>query len=293
MVTIRKKTINKKQYYYLEHSYKIKGKVKKKEIYLGKSLPKNIEDIKKDFLNKIYKEKYYQDLDIIKKNYVSEFKALPKLAKTKYLENFMIQFTYDSNRIEGSTITLKETARLLEDGIAPRNRPIKDIKETEAHKKVFYEMLRSKDLNLKEILHWHRMLFKETEPEIAGIIRKHGVQVAGSKAEFPFPAELDTLLREFIRWYNKNKDPLHPVKLAALAHLKFVSIHPFTDGNGRISRMIMNFILKRNNFPMLNIHYSNRDTYYTALERSQVKRIEVIFVQHIIKRYLKAYRKYC
>lgn len=290
MVAIRKKTINKRQYFYMEHSFKIDGKVKKRELYLGKQIPKNIERIKKSFIKDIYKDRY-KKLENIKKNFQKEFNNLPSLAKKKYIENFMIKFTYNSNRIEGSKITLKETARLLEDGISPKNRPLKDVKETEAHKKVFYHMLDyKKDLDLSIIMYWHKLLFKEAEPEIAGKIRRHNVAVAGSKAEFPFPAELEILLREFMRWYKKAK--LHPVELAALAHLKFVSIHPFTDGNGRISRILMNFILNKNRFPMIDIPYVNRDTYYTALERSQVKKIERIFVQHIIKKYLKEYRKY-
>lgn len=291
MATVRKKTINKRQYYYLEHSFKLDGKVKKKELYIGKEIPKDIEGIKKSFLAEIYKDRWFDKLDNIKKNFQKEFKDLPYSAKRKYIENFMVKFTYNTNRIEGSKITLKETARLLEDGITPKNKPLKDIKETEAHKKVFYHMLNyKKDMDLSIILHWHRMLFKEADPEIAGRIRKHNVAVAGSKAEFPNPIELEILLREFIRWYNKAK--LHPLEIAALAHLKFVSIHPFTDGNGRISRILMNFILKKNRFPMLDIPYLNRDNYYTSLERAQVKKDEHIFVQHIIKKYLKEYRRY-
>ncbi len=292
MVTIRKKTINRKHYFYLEHSFKVGRKVKKKELYLGKQIPNNIEKIKADFLQDIYKDKWFKKLDAIKRNFSKEFGDMPSLARRKYIENFMIKFTYNSNRIEGSKITLKETAGLLEDGVSPKNKPLKDIKETEAHKKVFYHMLNyKKDLDMDIILYWHKLLFQESEPEIAGKIRRHSVAVARSKAEFPFPAELNILLREFIKWYNKNKVKLHPVGLAGLVHLKFVSIHPFTDGNGRISRILMNFVLHRNRFPMLDIPYSNRDNYYTALERSQVKKIEHIFVKHMIKRYLREYRK--
>ena len=292
MAAIRTKKINGKSYYYLEHSFKLNGKVKKIEKYLGKEIPKDIEIIKADFLSDIYNKKWYEKLDIIKKNFLKEYEKTPKIAKDKYIESFMVKFTYNTNRIEGSKITLKETARLLEDGISPK-KPLKDIKETESHKKVFYNMLEYKrDLNLNIILYWHKLLFQESEPEIAGKIRKHGVAVAGSKSEFPFPAEVGILLNDFFGWYHKNKNKLNPVELAALVHLKFVFIHPFTDGNGRISRLMMNFVLNKNRFPMLNIYYSNRNNYYNALERSQVKNIETIFVQHIIRRYLKEYSRY-
>ena len=145
---IRKKKVNEREYYYLEHSFKVKGKIKKKELYLGKEIPKNIEEIKTHFLEEMYKDKWSDKLNKIKKNFLKEFNEMPALGRKKYIENFMIKFTYNSNRIEGNTITLKETANLLEEGIAPRNKPITDIKEIEAHKKVFYHMLEyEKDLS--------------------------------------------------------------------------------------------------------------------------------------------------
>ncbi len=293
MVNIRKRTIGKEKYFYLEHTFKVGKKVKKKEQYLGKTIPKDIETIKKKFLHEIYQKKWFDKIDKIQKQFSKEYNSMPKIAKEKYMQNFLVKFTYESNKIEGSTITLKETARLLERGITPQNKPLKDIKETETHKKVFLHMIDyKKDLDFNIVLHWHRTLFKETEADIAGIIRKHGVEVAQSKTVFPIPAELNTLLREFFAWYKKNKKKYHPAELAALVHLKFVSVHPFSDGNGRISRILMNFILHKNNFPMLNIYYANRDRYYTALERAQVKKEEHIFVQYFLKRYMKEHIKY-
>ena len=292
MATIRKRRLGNKDYFYLEHAFKVGKKVKKEEKYLGQSIPKNIEELKQDFFHSIFRERWFKSLETIKSNFTKDFKSMPKSAKDKFIENFMIKFTYDTNRIEGSTLSLKETANLLERGISPK-KPIEDVKETEAHKEVFYDMLGcKKELTLNLILYWHRLLFKNTKPDIAGIIRKHSVSVAGSKAEFPFPAELEILLREFFKWYNKNKSKLNPVELAALVHLKFVSIHPFSDGNGRISRLIMNFVLNNAKYPMLNIHYRNRDSYYTALERSQVNKKDNVFVQYLIKRYIKEYKRY-
>ncbi len=108
----------------------------------------------------------------------------------------------------------------------------------------------------------------------------------------PMPLELDFLLKEFFDWYNENKNKLHPVELAALVHLKFVTIHPFTYGNGRISRIMMSFVLKKNNFPLLDMPYTKRSGHYNALERSQVKKQDSIFVQWFFKRYLQEYKKY-
>ena len=233
------------------------------------------------------------DIDKIKKNFNVEYKSMPKSAKEKSKENFAIKFTYNTQRIEGSTLTLKETANLLEHGIAPGSKPLRDAKEAEAHEKVFFEMLNyKKNLNLQTVLKWHKELMQSTKEDIAGKIRNHDVAIAQSKFRPPMHIELDTLLKEFFDWYNKEKDKLHPVELAALVHLKFVTIHPFSDGNGRMSRLMMNFILKNNNFPLLDIPYIKRASYYNALERSQINKDANVFIQWFFRRYLAEYKKY-
>ena len=293
MVFITKRKSGNIEYYYLGHSMKGGKKVEKIVKYLGKKIPKDIEVIKKNFLFEIYKKKWFEKFDLIKKNFSREFAKLPKEIKEKNIEQFAIKFTYNTNRIEGSRLTFKDTALLLQDKIAPKNRPVEDIKEAESHKIVFMEMLEyNGELNLNKALDWHRKLFLETKPSIAGKIRNYQVAVTGSKTEFPFPSKLNAVLRDFFRWYEKSKNKLHPVELAALVHLKFVSIHPFGDGNGRISRLLMNFILKKHGYPMLDIDYSNRGSYYNALERAQVKKEGQIFVNNIFRRYLKVHGKY-
>lgn len=293
MVNLRVKEVNGKKYYYLEHTLRKGSSFTNKREYLGSKLPKDIENIKQKFMHELFLEKYSKSLETIKKGFKEDFSKYPASAKEKYIESFMIRFTYNTNRIEGSTLTLKETADLLQQQITPKNKPLRDVKEAESHKKVFYEMLNyNKDLALATVLQWHKMLLQDSMPDIAGKIRRHQVAIARSKVELPFPAELDALLHEFFAWYSSNKNNLNPVVLAALVHLKFVTIHPFSDGNGRISRLIMNFVLHKHNYPMLNIEYSNRSSYYNALERSQTKNKDYIFIQYLIKRYLKIYKPY-
>jgi len=284
---------NGKKYYYIEHSYRKEGKIIKPRKYLGKKIPDNIEILKKEFMNDTNEKRWYSKLKTIKNNFSKEFNQFPKSAKEKYYRNFMIKFTYNTNKIEGSTLTLKETSRIIEDQLAPKNKPIKDIREVERHTIVYKAMLKEKrDLSHKLVLKWHKDLFTEIDNEISGNLRKHPVGIAGSKFEPPQANELDYLLRRFFLWYNNKKTKTNPVELAALAHLKFVTIHPFSDGNGRISRLIMNFVLYKNHYPMLDIEYSKRDNYYTALERSQIIENEEIFVQYLIRKYLKTYEKY-
>jgi Fic family protein len=293
MASLKKKIVDGNTYFYLEHSFRKDGKVLKREKYLGTAIPPNIDAIKREFVFGFYVEKWYSILDAIKINTNEEKKHTPKSALRKEEQTFAVKFTYNTNRIEGSTLSLRETADLLERGITPAHKPIADIKETEAHQKVFHEMLNyQKDFSLNIILYWHRQLFKDTKPDIAGKLRTHQVAISGSKFMPPLASEVEFLCREFIGWYNLNKKTLHPVELAAGVHLKFVTIHPFSDGNGRISRLLMNFVLNKSKFPMLDIPYTHRSGYYTALERSQIKKEEGIFVYWLFRRYIKEYQHY-
>ncbi len=293
MVTVRKRVRGNQTYYYLEHAVRKGRKVQKRELYLGKEIPENIEELKRSFLRKIYEEKWHPLLNKIKEGFSRELRRMPHTSKVKEIETFAIRFTYDTQRIEGSKLTLRETANLLEKGVTPGDKPIADVKEAEAHKEVFYEMLGyKKDLSFQIILYWHKKMFQETKPDIAGRLREHQVAISGSKYMPPFPAEIYPLIREFFKGNARDKEKLHPVELAALVHLKFVTIHPFGDGNGRISRLLMNFILNRHGYPMINIPYEDRNSYYNALRRSQTKKVETIFLNWFIKRYLKEYKRY-
>ncbi|HEX9845923.1 MAG TPA: Fic family protein [Candidatus Nitrosotenuis sp.] len=293
MVTIKEKILKGQTYYYLEHSVRENGKVRPKIKYLGRKIPKNIEEIKKNFLNDISGARWHADVDRIRKNFSKNQRLMPKSVKEKEIENFAINFTYDTQRIEGSTLTRKETADLLERGITPKNKPMRDAQEAEAHRDLFFEILKSKkDLSLQEVTDWHWKLFNKTKADLAGEIRKYQVAIKGSKFMPPTPVDVYPMLTEFFEWYNKNKNKLHPVELAAIAHLKFVTIHPFGDGNGRISRLIMNFILDKKKYPMLDIPYEGRNSYYNALERSQITKKERVFLQWLVKRYVKGYRRY-
>jgi len=284
--------MNHNTYYYLEHSFRKNGTINKKEKYLGTTLPKNIDKIKEDFLREFYQETWFNRFNTIKEQFIQERRNIPPSLEKKQTEQFATSFTYNTNRIEGSTITLRETADLLERGISPSQRPLEDIKETEAHKVVFYDMLTyNKEMTLSTVLYWHKQLFQLTKPDIAGKIRHHQVGISGSTFHPPYPIELDLLLRDFFDWYNQNKKKLHPVHLAGLVHLKFVTIHPFGDGNGRISRLLMNYVLHTNGYPMLIIPYAQRKSYYTALERSQLKKDENVFILWFFKRYLKEYKQ--
>lgn len=290
---IKKKLVKNKFYYYLEHSIRNGKKVQKKEKYLGTEIPSDIEQIKKDFVDELHREKWYADIDNIKKNFYKEQREMPKSIKEKELQNFATRFTYDTQRIEGSTLTRRETADLLERGIAPKSKPMRDVQEAATHRDLFYEMLKfNKELTLEIVIDWHWKLFNKTKSDIAGKLRKYQVRIGGSSFMPPSPVEVFPMLIEFFGWYKKNKDKIHPVELAALVHLKLVTIHPFGDGNGRITRLVMNHVLGKKKYPLLDIPYEHRNGYYNALERSQIKKDNRIFLQWFVRRYIKEYKRY-
>ncbi|VVC71874.1 Fic/DOC family protein [uncultured archaeon] len=293
VAVVKRKVVNGKAYFYLQHTVRAGRRVATREKYLGSKLPKDLEEVKARFLAEVYGEKWFPLLDAIRDNFASEERKLPKSAVEKQVQGFSVKFTYDSNRMEGGKLSLRETADLLERGLAQASKPVADVKEAEAHEKVFYEVLGyGKDLTLDAVLYWHGELFKATKPDIAGKVRGHQVKISGSKFLPPSPAEIPALLKEFFSWYHGAKGKLHPVELAALTHLKLVTIHPFADGNGRISRLAMNFVLHRKGFPLLSIPYENRGSYYHALERAQTKKNESVFVHWLYRRYVKEYGKY-
>ncbi len=280
-------------YYYLEHTIRDKGKRTTKSKYLGSKLPADIESLRKKFLLELNKDRWFNDFEQIRRNYNGEQESTPKSAREKELREFSVRFTYNTQRIEGSTLTLRETAELLEHKVSPSGRPIEDVKEAEAHDRLFHEILELKrDLSQELVQEWNWKLLKETKPDVAGKIRRHGVRISGSEFVPPPPVELQPLLSDFLGCYQGSKDRINPVELAGLVHLKFVTIHPFSDGNGRISRLMMNFVLHRHRYPMLNIEYKGRTAYYNSLERSQLSEDERPFMNWFFRRYRREHSRY-
>lgn len=283
---IFKRRKGKTEYFYLQHSFRKNGKVVTKELYLGKDIPKNIEEIKEKIMLET-KKALLNKLEKIKSSFQKEWKRYPESAKEKELHEIAIAFTYNTNAIEGSTITLEEARQILEDKIAP-NKPLRDIRETESHAKVFLEMLKTTEkISKKLLLKWHKDIFGETKPDIAGRFRNYPVRVGIYIA--PDWQDLEKLMEQLIKFVNESKlngSKLNPVELAARAHYRFEKIHPFGDGNGRIGRLVMNYILWNSDYPMLIIEYKDRKSYYKVLQRN-----EEGFVSYFIRRYILVHKK--
>ncbi|NQZ84728.1 MAG: Fic family protein [Nanoarchaeales archaeon] len=269
-----------KTYYKLNYSIKKDKKVITKTKYLGTSIPQNIEDIKAQFYREVNKE-LFDKFDKIKINFQKEYKKIPDSAKQKELEEIAISFTYNTNAIEGSTITLHETRELLKYKFAP-NKSLNEIEETTNHAKVFLESLKkSEQINLKLILKWHNDIFYQSKPDIAGKFRDYLVRVGSYLA--PEEKEAKLMFKQLEKFLKNTK--IHPVEIAARAHYLFEKIHPFGDGNGRVGRILLNYILWHKSFPMIIVEYKKREQYYKAFNKG-----EQGFVAYFVKIYLKTHQ---
>ena len=278
------KVVKHKNYYYLAHSFRSGGKVVHREKYLGKEIPKNLEDIREEFLRECM-QSIFKKLDAIRKNFRIEWKKYPESIKKEILIDLSISFTYNTNAIEGSTITLHETEDIIKRKISP-NKPLRDVQETINHSKTFFRAINEKsELSTNMLLKWHKEIFSDTKPDIVGRFRDYLVRVGNYRA--PDWQNVNRLIKGFFEWYNKNKRVMHPVELAARAHYKFEKIHPFGDGNGRVGRLIIAYLLRKSKFPLLIVEYKKRKSYYHALSKS-----ENDFVNWFIRRYVSAHKRY-
>ena len=269
---------NGKKYYYRVMSVRKGKKVNKKRFYLGVDLNKkeiSKKEIKADkellYLNNLLTEHEIKVLEEIKEKY----KKQPKGNFENRYEVFTSDLTYNSTAIEGNTLTLQETAQLLFEGITPR-KSMREINEVLNHKKAFDFILNYKeDITKKFICNLHKIVVEDTlKDELKtqiGRFRNLQVYIRGADWLPPKPEDVPKEIKSLLFWYSKNKEKLHPLIVSAYFHAGFETVHPFVDGNGRTGRLLMNFILHKNNFPMINILNSTKYKYYEALEFAQIK----------------------
>lgn len=188
---------------------------------------------------------------------------------------FDVELTYNSNAIEGNTLTITETKVILEEGLTiGGGKSLREHLEVINHQEAinYIEDIVNKNLDITErvVKDLHAIILKSIDNKNAGIYRKNNVLISGSKHR---PVEymlVEGKMDELLSWYNASKEQLQPIELAALFHFKYVYIHPFIDGNRRTARLLMNLILLRNGYPMAIIKNEDRSEYMKALEMASV-----------------------
>ena len=183
-------------------------------------------------------------------------------------EEFMVEFTYNSNAIEGNTLTLKETAMVL-DGMTIDQKPLKDHLEAVGHRDAFLYIqdIAKQDVPLSEfvIKNIHSLVLMN-QPEDKGIYRKIPVRIMGAYTEPVQPYLIEPKMTELLAANEERKITMSVIERIARFHLEFEGIHPFIDGNGRTGRLIMNLDLIRNGYPAINVKFADRKKYYVAFD---------------------------
>ena len=299
MVYVEKIKVKGKTYFKLVHTIRKGNKILHKSRYLGKQLPSKakLEKLKAEFLNNLHTGKYFSENEIreiekIKSDYNTEIKSLSALEKENRLKEFMIRFTYDSSKLSGVAVTLRQTSLILKEGLMPKDlKNLKTVKEIENHEKGIIAITKYKGtLNLRFIKKLHMILFSGIDDSIAGMLRhelKRDVKLAGTPYVPPKWHELKKELVNFFKWYKSESRKLHPLELAALVHLTLISLQPFVDGNSRLSRLLMNWILWKKEYPAIDIPVEDLENYYGALDKYQIEKDEKPFIYYIRSKYLK------
>ncbi len=269
----------KKKKYYLIHPYRIGGKVKRVSRYLGSDLTKKeLEKLRRraeKLLLEHIKEKHLFELS---DEEIRELKKYEKKINIEHLHKsldwnkFTKEFTYNTNAIEGSTVSYKEAEEIIEKEKTPKD--YDEIETLNVAEALDFVRKTKQKLSLGLIKKIHYICFKGTK-EFAGKFRNVEVAVVdafGNMVHRGAPAEdVEDLLKELIDWYKKNNKKYPPLLLAALVHNQFENIHPFQDGNGRVGRLLLNYVLLKKNYPPINIKLKNRREYYKVLQNFERK----------------------
>lgn len=207
----------------------------------------------------------FSHIDSIKEQ-LRQHRPLTVSESQRLQEEFLVEYTYNSNAIEGNTLTLQETALVLE-GVTIDRKPLKDHLEAVGHKDAFLYVQRLVENKVpfsERVIKQIHTLVLIDRAEDRGVYRRIPVRIMGAYHMPPepvfVPEQMDKLIKEF------SKKKLHPIENAALLHLKFEGIHPFVDGNGRTGRLILNLFLMQNGYPPINVKFTDRKRYYEAFD---------------------------
>ncbi len=285
MVSITNKKIKGKEYLYAEYSFRLpNGKVKKISKKIKDKNGVNNKEVKNYFLENEIKEyqKYaiqifskdsvltedkIKKIEKIRVEYKQIFRRLTKKQLADILDRFTINFTYESNAIEGNSLTLKDVTLILNENLVPKDKDLREVYETR-NTRVANELLFDNKIKikLKDIVKLHAILIKDTG--VSEGFKKLPNYLLMRNVKTTPPEKVEEEILNLIEEYSRLKKDMHPVKLAALFHGKFERIHPFEDGNGRVGRILINVILLENGYPPLIIRKTMRTSYFNALEAS-------------------------
>lgn len=234
-----------------------------------------------------------------KKAQLDVLRPLPAAAIARLKEQITVEWIYNSNAIEGSTLTLRETQLILETGLTIGGKSLREHFEVINHKDAieYVESLSEQDapLSVFHVRQIHKLVLTRIDDENAGQYRRTHVRIGSAQHVPPESWEIPQRMQEWENWLHQAEHELHPVVLAAQAHHKLVAIHPFIDGNGRTARLVMNLVLFRYAYPPTVLLRANRRQYYQVLMQADAGRSEALanFVGKAVERSLTLYLEAC
>ena len=205
---------------------------------------------------------------------------------------YRIGLTWTSNALEGNSLTESETKVLLEDGLTVGGRPLRDMLEAVDHARAYdfmFSLLGSRRIDELAVLGMHELFYRNIEPEYAARYRDMKVIITGSHYPTTAPEKLEREMNRLFEWAAQERDKLHPVEFAAELHKRFVFIHPFKDGNGRVARLLMNLALIQDGYLPAVIPPVLRMDYISLLERAH--RDSHDFIEFIAERELESQKE--
>jgi Fic family protein len=233
----------------------------------------------------------FKKLDQLKSQ-LDSHRPLPESVVKNLRDDLILRWTYNSNAIEGNTLTLMETKVVLE-GITIGGKSLREHFEAINHRDaiLFVEGLVQKNQLLTEwdIRNIHQLILNNIDAENAGAYRKVNVLISGASHT---PPEHFLVSEKMSRFVSSINYELHPVERAARIHVDFVGIHPFVDGNGRTSRLLMNLELMKSGFPPLVIPVEQRLRYYKSLDKAHVEKDYADFIQLSVELLEKSFQSY-
>ena len=207
-----------------------------------------------------------------KVQYLKKLRPFPNTALLGIREALLIEWTYNSNSIEGNTLNLRETKMILQEGVTIKGKSLREHFEAKNHEHAInylYTLVKPDYvLSSKDIMSLHALVLRTIEDEFAGRLRNAGVRISGANFVPPNARKVHQLLNELVDFVNENPLQLNSIELATVFHHRFVHIHPFFDGNGRTVRLVMNLLLMREGFPPAIILKNDRNKYYAALNQA-------------------------
>ncbi len=274
---------------------------KSKFIGYGKMGAKKITQLKKEFALELLSKRKYKylttnqivELEKLREGYTTKINSLSTEEFEKFEHSFFTELTYNSNSIEGNSLSLEETSLVINEDLAPKGKMLREIYEAKNHiKAIAFLKAYAKDVDVTLILKLHAIILNNISERFAGRYRESTVRIFGSDVRFPDAERVPQLMHNLMYWYDQHKKDYHPFELAVVFSTKLVSIHPFVDGNGRISRLLMNFMLQKNKFPWINVYTTQRVEYLEVVRTGNDEKYAPIinFMISTLKENLESYR---